>query len=102
MTDLVPPDQIEQIVGVARHPVKHYARAVSSTQTMYILHSQECVDTGRDLRRCRYSLALDNDDLEDDLWTRHCDQPVEIRIETTRLVPVINGTQDALELGGDA
>lgn len=102
MTDLVPADQIERIVGVARHQVKHYARAVTATQTMYILHSQECVDTGRDLRRCRYSLALDNDDLEDDLWTQHCDQPVEIRIQETQLVPVINGTQDALDLGGEA
>ena len=35
MTDLVPADQIEQIVGIQRHPYRHYARAVTAEQTVY-------------------------------------------------------------------
>ena len=38
MSDLVNPADIERIVGVQRHPKRHYARAVSAEQTVYILH----------------------------------------------------------------
>lgn len=93
VTDLVPTDQIEQIVGVTRHPTKHYVRAVSSEHMMYILHSRECLDSGIDLRYCAYSHALDVG-LDADLWNRHEDQPVEIRIEHTRLVPVPVASED--------
>lgn len=60
MTDLVDPTEIERIVGARRHPIHHLARAVSSEQTVYILHSQRCKDSGIDLRACEFSLALDN------------------------------------------
>ena len=33
MTDLVPADQIEQIVGARRHPLAHLGRAVSAELT---------------------------------------------------------------------
>lgn len=46
MTDLVPADQIEQIVGARRHPLAHLGRAVSAEQTVYILHSQRCKGDG--------------------------------------------------------
>lgn len=59
MSDLVPTDQIESIVGARRHAWKHYARAVSAEQTVYILHSRTCLETGIDLRECEFSRALD-------------------------------------------
>ncbi|AMS02809.1 hypothetical protein SEA_YEEZY_64 [Gordonia phage Yeezy] len=45
MTDLVPSADIERIVGVPRDATKHLARAVSSTQTVYVLHSRGIRDT---------------------------------------------------------
>jgi len=61
MTDIVPEDQIEQIVGVPRHAADHIGRTVPGKPiTVYILHSYDCLDTGIDLRDCPYSLALDN------------------------------------------
>jgi hypothetical protein len=59
MTDLVPADQIERIVGIERHPTLHFGRAVADTETFYILHSRKCKDSGLDLRQCKFSLALD-------------------------------------------
>lgn len=59
MSDLVPAESIEQIIGAARHLTNHIGRAVSAEQTVYILHSRVCLDSGIDLRKCPYSLALD-------------------------------------------
>jgi hypothetical protein len=42
MTDLVPADEIEGIVGYKRRPFLHLGRAVSYTKTFYILHSYRC------------------------------------------------------------
>ncbi len=41
-----PADQIEQIVGIRRHSQAHFGRAVSAERTVYILHSQRCLDSG--------------------------------------------------------
>lgn len=60
MTNLVPRDEIERLVGVPRHPTNHYGRASTVDQTIYILHSQQCLDSGIDLRVCRFSRALDH------------------------------------------
>lgn len=89
MTDTVPIEDIERIVGVPRAAKAHYARAVSAEQTVYILHSRECLDSGVDLRLCRFSLALDNGiDLAE--WRE--DWPVRIEIvgafERTRIRPL--------------
>lgn len=59
MSELVNSDRIEAKVGAVRHARMHVGRAVSAEQTVYILHSKECLDSGIDLRECRYSLALD-------------------------------------------
>lgn len=61
MTDLVDQTEIEQIVGHKRMRVTHLGRAVSETETFYILHSQKCRDNmdRNDLRDCPFSLALD-------------------------------------------
>ena len=81
MTDLVDPDEIERIVGARRHPIHHLARAVSSEQTVYILHSQRCKDSGIDLRACDFSLALDNGIREHE-WVE----------DETTLVTTLHGT----------
>lgn len=82
MSDLVDPDRIEEIVGVKRHPTDHVAKAVSSDQTVYVLHSRECFDAHEDLRDCEYSKALDlGIDLEE--WVE--DEPVFVTIVSGRL-----------------
>lgn len=60
MSELVPATDIERIVGSARHPTLHQARAVSAEEKVYVLHSAEClVAHVADLRLCPFSLALD-------------------------------------------
>jgi hypothetical protein len=85
MSFLVDASDIERIVGVPRDRHLHYARAVSAEQTVYILHSQECLDAGKDLRLCRYSAALDRGiDLEK--WIE--DRVWVVEVDDGRLVPV--------------
>ena len=88
MTDLVPAEQIERIVGARRDLVAHIARAVSAEQTVYILHSQRCLDSGRDLRQCPYSIALDRG-ITKRVWRGKQDQPVAVAVSVTtgKLIP---------------
>lgn len=58
MSTLVDPTEIEDIVGAKRHPTQHLGRAVTAERMVYVLHSQECLDSGIDLRDCEYSIAL--------------------------------------------
>jgi hypothetical protein len=89
MSDLVPTDQIEGIVGAFRHRTAHYGRAVSDEQTVYILHSEECRDSGIDLRECPFSVALDRG-ITPDRWEDFEDEPVELWVSasTGRLIPM--------------
>lgn len=87
MSEIVPADKIEKIVGIERHATRHYARAVSAEQVVYILHSQECKGAHADLRPCRFSIALDNGIDEYD-WSDHEDRPVRVMVHHDRLVPV--------------
>jgi hypothetical protein len=59
VADLVPAEDIEQIVGVQRHTSEHFGRAVSGEERFYILHSRACRNSGIDLRECPFSVALD-------------------------------------------
>lgn len=94
MSNLVPTEDIERIVGVDRHWSLHLARAVSAEQKVYVLHSQqcweECEDAPEDLKECPYSLALDNG-IDESEWMEHEDKPVIVSIEgswgSSRLVP---------------
>ena len=86
MTDLVDPSEIEQLVGARRHPVVHIGRADSEKQTFFILHSQKCVDSGIDLRECRFSTTLDSG-LHESLWFGLEDQPQIIAISSRGLFP---------------
>lgn len=90
MSDIVPADVIEDIVGAKRHETDHFGRAVSTEQTVYILHSQQCKDTTPDLRDCQFSLALDQG-IEHPLpwtgWRRVQDQPTRLKIARGYLMP---------------
>ncbi|MFV8317158.1 hypothetical protein LAUMK4_05861 [Mycobacterium persicum] len=91
MTDLVPSEDIERIVGVSRKRDLHYGRAVSDEQTVYILHSKECLNSGIDLRECRFSIALDRGiDLR--RWDGYEDVAVALGVWETKLVP-LTGTE---------
>lgn len=91
MSDLVDPTEIERIVGVKRHPVDHFGRAVSAERMIYILHSAQCRNSGRDLRTCAFSLALDKGIQESD-WAGVTDRPALLEISLDgRLIPAISG-----------
>lgn len=91
VSDLVPAQCIERIVGTTRNHLTHYGRAVSDEQVVYILHSRKCLDSGIDLRRCRYSLALDRGIRRED-WDGYEDVAVALAIRDGSLVPV-SGTE---------
>ncbi len=87
MSALVDPSEIERIVGIPRPRGRtHFGRAVSAEQTVYILHSQKCLDSGIDLRECPFSLALDPG-IEPRRWEGKEDRPVLLGIWEGRLVP---------------
>lgn len=86
MTEHVPASEIERIVGVERHPTRHYARAVSAEQTVYILHSHECLRGHADLRNCPWSLALDRG-IDESTWSGREDRAVLVRVREGRLIP---------------
>lgn len=88
MTDRVPAEQIEKIVGRKRSDREHYARAVSAEQTVYILHSRECLYLFPDLRDCPWSLALDRG-IDVDEWVM--DVPLAVRVRDGRLMPFLAG-----------
>jgi hypothetical protein len=78
---------IETIVGIDRHQTKHYARAISAEQVVYVLHSHACWDAPIPLQDCEFSLALEHpiDELE---WAAYLDRPVPVLVdEAGRLAP---------------
>ncbi len=90
MSDLVPGSEIERIVGIERHATEHYGRAVSAEGVVYILHSQQCKDSGVDLRECPFSVALDLGIEDAPPWTgwrRVQDQAVRLDIARGYLMP---------------
>jgi hypothetical protein len=89
MSNLVPPEDIERIVGMPRHSTMHIGRAISSEETVYVLHSQQCKDSGIDLRECPLSVALDRG-IELSSWTNYEDRPVALGIIHDRLVPLVD------------
>lgn len=96
MSDLVPADRIEEIVGARRHPTLHLALADSVVERVYVLHSADCVSSVPDLRDCPYSIALDAGILHAD-WALFEDRPVvvAVRAEDCYLVPVAPWTSAA-------
>lgn len=86
MTQLVDPARIEGIVDHPRHDKWHLARAVTETETVYILHSRACLDSGRDLRDCPFSHYLDHG-IDRAVWRDSTDRPVRLTIRDLRLAP---------------
>lgn len=87
MSDRVPTEDIERIVGVERHEWAHIGRVVTDDQRIYVLHSQHCFYTHDDLRACRYSTAMDQG-LWPEAWEDWEDTPVFLDIdEDGYLVP---------------
>lgn len=87
MTTLVKPDEIETIVDAERDHLRHLGRAISDEETVYILHSQRCRDSGKDLRDCPFSRALDLG-IDRRIWTGWEDIPVVLGITTHGLTPL--------------
>jgi len=94
VADLVLADQIEQIVGARRHALAHLGRAVSAEQTVYILHSQRCKDSGIDLRSCIYSKALDGGISGLHEWDGQEDRVVTLQVVHGCLIPDDDGPDD--------
>ena len=93
MSEIVDPEEIERVVGVRRHATLHFGRAVSGEQRVFVLHSEECVASTADLRKCEYSVALDRgiEALYPWLfWSTRQDQPLPLTIEKGWLVPQLN------------
>jgi hypothetical protein len=90
VSDAVPADEIESIVGIERHPTEHYARAISAEGRVYVLHSQACKDSTPDLRDCPYSVALDRG-IESFIpwsgWRRAQDRAVRVEVFQGWLIP---------------
>jgi hypothetical protein len=78
MTKLV--KDIEAIVGVRRHVSEHIGRAISAEQTVYIVHSRECIESGIDLRQCPFSVALDDYGIAEE-WEGWEDKPVVLELD---------------------
>ncbi|WP_032377444.1 hypothetical protein [Rhodococcoides fascians] len=88
MSEIVPADDIEKIVGAPRARNLHLGRAVSEDQRVYILHSQKCIDSGRDVRECPFSVAMDNG-IDVDYWWLGCeDIAVVLGVRGPHLVPI--------------
>ena len=87
MTDLVDPCVIERTVGARRHQHAHLGRYIAIEGMIYILHSQECLDGGADLRECKF-VALDRWDWWSvrnslalaDRWDQLADRPVVLAL----------------------
>jgi hypothetical protein len=76
MTNRVPASLIESIVD---------RLTVGAEQTVYILHSRECVARYDDLRDCPWSLALDNGIGRTCEWVE--DVAVKVRVRDGEWVP---------------
>ena len=84
MSEIVPADQIERIVGIRRHDTLHWGRAVEAEQTVYILHSKNCKASTPDLRMCSFSIALDRGIDGPKTWPEWrdvIDRPVLLKID---------------------
>ena len=90
MTERVPADQIEQIVGAKRHAHQHLGRADSSTRKVSILHPSWCKESTPDLRDCAWSLALDRG-IDPDWWEGYEDRPVVLTFWRAQLIPAVPG-----------
>ena len=88
MTERVPANRIEALVGAKRHPWRHIIRGAMDgpdAGLAYILHPDDCRNHWDDLRDCPWSLALDRGGvwLPDDL-------PHHVRLRNGELLVDMN------------
>lgn len=86
MSQVVPHTEIEDIVGVKRHPTEHWGRGVLAENRFYILHSAECFLGSEDLTECPYSRAMDLGILPIDFIALE-ESPVRLAIGDGQLIP---------------
>lgn len=80
MSELVAPDQIEELVGARRHSIKHLGRMDTAAGVVHILHSEWCRRRVADLRTCAFSIALDAGiDVAD--WVGWHDRPIVLGVD---------------------
>lgn len=84
MTDIVPSEDIESIVGTYRRRYAHIGYADSNTGTFYILHSEICKETCSDLRDCDYSIVLDKNNINVTLL----DKPAYIMLDEGTIIMI--------------
>lgn len=84
MADIVDARAIERIVGTLRHATEHIGRAVSTEQTVYVMHSHQCLAQmaarTSDIRSCPFAIAQDKG-IDPDIWRGYEDIPVTLAIE---------------------
>ncbi len=86
MSEIVPADQIEGLVGIERHAIHHYARVNSDEQIFYVLHSKSCLSLERPITQCGFTYALDRG-IDEYLWSDFMDTPVRVRVRGGDLLP---------------
>ncbi len=94
MSEIVPADDIERIVGAKRHAELHLGGAFGAERTVYILHSKRCRDSGVDLRWCPYSVALDKG-IRSLWWDYYEDCPVVLDLHYGELIPGVLWTGES-------
>lgn len=82
MTERVPADRIEAIVGAARQLGRLIGRLIGpeGDGDLFILHSSRCRAVRGDLRECHYSLMLDRYGVPTAWWEGMRDRPVRLGI----------------------
>ncbi|QGJ94990.1 hypothetical protein SEA_REDWATTLEHOG_132 [Gordonia phage RedWattleHog] len=91
----VDPTEIERLVGAARHPTRHIARADTTDWQVYLLHPHSCIrlhEDGDYRTACKYATTL-RWGLSQEEWAEHEDVPVVVDIQGGRLVPVEGGVE---------
>ena len=70
---------VQAAVGAERREGEHLGRVVSAEERVYVLHSERCIESGIDVRKCAFSAALDRG-LDEHVWRNHTDTPVVLAI----------------------
>ena len=70
MTKTSEPTPVEQWVGVPRHPWAHIGRPMSDN-TLLVLHSQQCFDSGKPFVDCPFTDAAHQGRWDRDVWGVH-------------------------------
>lgn len=82
----IDPGDIERIVGAPRASRVHIGHAITAESMLYVMHSQECLDSGIVHTDCIYAQALDRE-INPEAWIGFANQPVVLRVWDGRLIP---------------